>query len=204
MLLEKGADINASDSDGRTVLQYATLSGNKLLLRILLETGVERMSRISEKPSDPGGDPTGEESHLFPTVQEGVVGLEAHLSVPARDRGTVPFTPSVNEDEENNIFRWKRNRKLRELLKLLIEHPGSGELQRELALAYRAKGDHDEAIAGWWAILERYPYQVGIMTSLRAATELKWSALEGTSLMFFALLCLLSYLSRKFEEWDMG
>jgi len=92
--------------------------------------------------------------------------------------------------------------------KLVENHPGNSPLQQRLAESYVVYANDDEAISGWWTLLERYPHRTGIWKMLRSACSRKygpWSKKHGMgSLVYFALLCLLSVLSKKAAEYDIG
>jgi hypothetical protein len=191
LLLEKGVNINAKDNEGKTVFHYAILSGNNALVRMLLEVRVKRVASERLKAG---------ESAISPTIKE-VVELES----PGKGIHTEHDHAPVSQIAEFNLeHSLEPDDEISALLELLIQHPGSAHLRKELSDVYSGKSDRDEAIAGWWTLLEMYPYRLEFLKSLHSACTLKWVQLKKTSLLRFALLCALSFLSRKFREWNMG
>lgn len=56
-----------------------------------------------------------------------------------------------------------------------------------------------------WALLHKNPFRVLILKQLRQACHEKFGVMfPDISLLYFAWLCSLSFLSRKFCEWGMG
>jgi len=190
LLLEKSADVNAQDNDGTTVFQYSSLSGNKQLVRMLLEYSALKLATQERVAINLG---------TSPTVKE-VVELDS--TVP-RSEGEVAQTAETLGEFTPVQCSLEHDQSILVLMGLLMEHPDSGQLQKELSEAFRVKSDYDEAITGWQKLWEMFPYRLSILRSLREACRLKWALLKETSLVRFAWLCSLSFLSRKFREWDL-
>jgi len=191
LLLEKGANINAKDNQGKTVFHYAILSRNNALVRMLLEARVERA--LNERLAV--GEPP-----VSPTIKE-VVELESPVKGIHTEHDHAPVSQVAEFNLEHSL---EPDEEIAALLELLAQHPGSSHLRKELSDVYNGKSDRDEAIVGWWTLLEMYPYRLEFLRSLHSACMLKWVQSKKTSLLRFALICALSFLSRKFREWNMG
>ena len=146
LLLEKGANINAKDNQGKTVFHYAILSRNDVLMRMLLEVRVEMV--VNERL-------TVGESAGSPTIKE-VVELESPVKGNCAEDDYAP----ASQVADNLEHSWEPVEEISALLELLIQHPGSAHLRQELSGVYNRKSDRDEAIAGWWTLVEMYPYRL--------------------------------------------
>lgn len=95
-----------------------------------------------------------------------------------------------------------------ECLALVEKHPNDPTLRRNLAESYQRQGDHDKAIAGWWDLLCKNPFQMGIFVMLHQACYRKRGSLpnmpQWISLLYFGWLCLFSYISAKAVRYGLG
>jgi len=61
--------------------------------------------------------------------------------------------------------------------------------------------EYDVALEGW----VKHPTRVSVLKKLRNTCEFKYpGSFSEMSLVYFSLLCFLSFMSLKFVEWDMG
>ena len=173
LLLEHGVDIHAEDDAGFSVVQHAARSGNRKLIRLLGEKATVMQNSKTGKRTDTESEGNNiiadiQESQTAVTNLEGVTVEEANL-----ERTTVqPTTPksvytvTQTESETQETFEV-----IRELLKLAMRYPDSVSIQRKLRQAYAKKGDYDEAVCGWWSLLEKNPLQLGFLRELRNASS---------------------------------
>jgi tetratricopeptide (TPR) repeat protein len=88
--------------------------------------------------------------------------------------------------------------------RLVNTHP-TISLVNKLDEAYATIKDNDVAMEGWWAILEKHPTRLSVLRKLRDTCESRYQGTFSRMSVFrFALLCFLSFISRKFVYWDMG
>jgi hypothetical protein len=81
-------------------------------------------------------------------------------------------------------------------------------LQKRLDDLYCGEQQYDEAIKGWWTLLRQNPFRINFLRRLHEVWFRKYKTVSDspreTSLVRFAWLCLLKFLSEKAAEHDIG